>query len=181
MEPREPREPCGVADGFNALTYVTKVHAGPSRFGVDEAFSLFFSEVEPPLRRALIASLGPERGREAASEALSWAWEHRDRLQTLDNPVAYLYRVGQSRTRVPKRRFLHHRPEEPDLWVEPALGRGLAALPERQRVAVILAFGYGWTHSEIGDLLGIRASTVQNHVERGMRRLRECLEARNED
>lgn len=167
--------------GFDVLTYVTKVHTGPSQFGVGEDFSSFFSEAEPRLRRALIASLGPERGREATAEALSWAWEHRDRLQTLDNPVAYLYRVGQSRTRVAKRRFLHHRPEEPDLWVEPALGRGLAALSERQRVAVILAFGYGWTHAEIGDLLGVRASTVQNHVDRGMRRLRACLEASNED
>lgn len=139
-------------------------------------FAGFFEVVEPKLRRALIAAYGHERGREATSEALAWAWEHRDRLESLDNPVRYLYRIGQSRTRFKRLRVLHLRPEYSDPWVEPKLAKALASMPERQRVAVVLAHGYGWTHTEIAELLDIKATTVQNHVERGISHLRKVLE-----
>ena len=39
-----------------------------------------FEEVEPRLRRALTVVRGHADGREAAAEALAWAWEHWDRL-----------------------------------------------------------------------------------------------------
>lgn len=38
-------------------------------------FVAFARTVEPRLRIALMARFGPDRGREAASEALAWAWE----------------------------------------------------------------------------------------------------------
>lgn len=68
------------------------------------------------------------------------------------------------------------RPEYSDPWIEPKLAKALASMPERQRVAVVLAHGYGWTHREIADLLAIKATTVQNHVERGIAYLRKALE-----
>jgi hypothetical protein len=46
-----------------------------------EEFSVFFREVEPRLRHALVASCGFEAGREAAADALAYAWEHWDRVQ----------------------------------------------------------------------------------------------------
>jgi len=39
-------------------------------------FELFALDVEPRLRRALVAAYGSDRGREAAAEALAYAWEH---------------------------------------------------------------------------------------------------------
>lgn len=56
-------------------------------------------EVEPRLLDALVATYGPVDGREATVDALSWAWEHWDRLGDVSNKVGYLYRVGQSATR----------------------------------------------------------------------------------
>ncbi len=61
-------------------------------------------------------------------------------------------------------------------WIEPAVPVALAALSEQQRVSVVLAHGYGWTHREVADLLNISTSTVQNHVERAMSKLRAALE-----
>jgi RNA polymerase sigma factor (sigma-70 family) len=55
------------------------------------------------------------------------------------------------------------------------------ALSEHQRVAVVLAHGFGWTHREIADLLGVSPSTVQNHVERGVSKLRTALEVRTNE
>ena len=137
-------------------------------------FSAFYATVEPRLRVALVAAYGPERGREAAAEAL--AWEHRGRLGELREPLGFLYRVGQSRTRARRVRLLAGRASWDEPWIEPKLASGLVALSERQRVAVVLISGYGWSAAEVGELLGIGATTVQNHLERGLARLRSHLE-----
>jgi RNA polymerase sigma factor (sigma-70 family) len=59
--------------------------------------------------------------------------------------------------------------------VEPALPQALQRLSERQRVCVVLVHGYGWTHQEVADLLGISPSSVQNHAQRGLARLRDAI------
>ncbi|MFQ5967965.1 MAG: RNA polymerase sigma factor [Acidimicrobiia bacterium] len=52
----------------------------------------------------------------------------------------------------------------------------MTKLPVRQRTAVVLHHGFGWTHQEIASTLGLSRSTVQNHIERGLIRLRAALE-----
>ena len=49
------------------------------------AFEEFFRETEPKLRRALVAAYGLEEGRDAAAEALAYAWEHWERLRDIAN------------------------------------------------------------------------------------------------
>ena len=142
-----------------------------------EGFEAFYRDAEPRLRRALVAALGPEPGREAAAEALAYACEHWERVRGMDKPVGYLYRVGQSRSRSRREPVVFPVPAEVGMpWVEPGLAGALAALSEHQRVAVVLAHGFGWTHREVGDVLGVAPSTVQNHVERGLANLRAALE-----
>jgi RNA polymerase sigma-70 factor (ECF subfamily) len=139
-------------------------------------FETFVADASDRLRRAYIAAYGVERASEATSEALAWAWEHRDRLAGMANPVGYLYRVGQSRTR-PRRRPKLPRPTDlgvPD--VEPRLIEELVALPERQRTAVWLVHACEWTHAEVAEALGISTSAVSTHVTRGTQRLRARLE-----
>lgn len=144
-----------------------------------DEFARFFADVEPGLRRALVARYGPDRGREATAEALAYAWEHWPKVQAMERPVGYLYRVGQSRTRrwrLSRRETFPSPSVEEMPWVEPGLPRALNALPERQRVAVVLVCGFGWQLREVADLLGVKTTTVQNHVERGLARLRLDLE-----
>jgi DNA-directed RNA polymerase specialized sigma24 family protein len=140
-------------------------------------FEEFYVVAEPRLRHALVAALGANRGREGAAEALAYAWEHWDRVGGMEYPLAYLFRVGQSRTRGRASRVMFPAPPDVSLpWIEPGLPRALATLSEHQRVAVVLAHGFGWTHREIAELLDVSASTVQNHVERGIAKLRTALE-----
>ena len=163
----------GKTRGLGGQLCVTSIGLGTS---VDaDGFADWYQRVEPALRRALCAAYGPDRGREATAEALAWAWGHRDRLDDLQNPLGYLYRVGQSRTRIRRIRILPSRSEWQEPWIEPRLARGLASLTERQRVAVVLVHCYGWTLREVADLLGVKVTTVQNHVERGLDRLRLVL------
>jgi DNA-directed RNA polymerase specialized sigma24 family protein len=42
-------------------------------------------------------------------------------------------------------------------------------------VAVVLVYGYGYTLREVSELTGVRKTTVQTHVERGLARLRAKL------
>jgi RNA polymerase sigma factor (sigma-70 family) len=135
-------------------------------------FSLFVEAAEPRLRRALVAAYGSERGREAAAEALAYAWEHWDSLKALKNPIGYLYRVGQSRSRPRKEPALFVRPENPEPWFESNLASAMETLSESQRVAVVLVHAFGWTLREVAECTGIKVTSVQNHLDRGLRKLR---------
>ena len=64
-----------------------------------DEFEKFMRVSKERLRIALTASFGAADGRTAAVDALSWAWEHRDRVKEMSNPVGYLYRVGQTSAR----------------------------------------------------------------------------------
>jgi DNA-directed RNA polymerase specialized sigma24 family protein len=143
----------------------------------ETAFLAFARELEPPLRAALVARFGWTGGREAAAEALAWSWEHWDRLDGVDNRAGYLYRIGCRRaTRWRWTRPVHaDGAPEPGRWVEPKLASALASLTVAQRQAVLLVEGYGLTYAEAAEVLGVGRSTVQVHVARGLRHLRDEL------
>jgi len=70
----------------------------------------------------------------------------------------------------------------PDLATERVLMRSrideaLASLPERQRVAVMLFDGEGYSHAEIAAVLGVPEGTVRSYVFHARRALRRALAA----
>jgi DNA-directed RNA polymerase specialized sigma24 family protein len=142
-----------------------------------------FESLAPALgvrvRRALVAAYGVEVGSEAAADAMAYAWEHWEKVQTMDNPAGHLYRVGQSAAR-------KYRPRRPialpmlpagDEWADmrPELPGALARLSGRQRAAVLLVHAHGETYADAAATLGMSVSTLRNHLNRGMRRLRTLL------
>jgi RNA polymerase sigma factor (sigma-70 family) len=143
-------------------------------------FASFVRDVEPRLLHALVAHYGPVDGREATVDALSWAWENWSRLAEVDNKLGYLYRVGQSATRRfatrPAPRLLQPPVEQRDADIEPGLLPALAQLSEQQRTAVVLVHAFGWTQTEVAELLDVNVSTVREHIARALTRLRSKLE-----
>jgi DNA-directed RNA polymerase specialized sigma24 family protein len=143
----------------------------------EERFSRFAADVEPRLKRALVAWYGVEVGSEATADALELAWERWESVEAMANPVGYLFRVGQSRSRRYRRRAVGlpavPASELPD--IDPRLPAALAGLSARQRAAVLLVHAHGWTQTEAADALGCGVSSLRNHLERGMRRLRASL------
>ena len=101
--------------------------------GSAERFTQFARAAEPRLRIALAAAMGPDVGADATAEALAWGWQNWDRLEAMENPTGYLYRVGRSHG--PRRRRL---PAllPPGAWVDapprmdavPALGEHTGAI-----------------------------------------------------
>jgi DNA-directed RNA polymerase specialized sigma24 family protein len=141
----------------------------------DQGFEAFFRTAEPRLRRAFVATHGTDRAADATAEALAWAWEHWERVTAMENPVGYLFRVGQSKTRPRRTPRLPTTVAvgEPDL--DPTLVPALLRLSPAQRTAVWLVHGCQWRYAEVAEAMGISASAVGTHVSRALESLRRTL------
>jgi len=144
------------------------------------------ADLEPRLRRALVARYGLDVGCDVAAEAAAWGLENGDRLLAMANPAGYLYRVGQSAARRLHRadRGRVSFPREHAFADDEAEGADLpgdvfaelARLRHEQRVSVLLVHGYRFTYREVADLLDTTEAAVTNHVHRGLAKLRRRLE-----
>ncbi len=157
-----------------------------SMSGALDEFTEFVGRVEPRLRVALGATFGAVDGREALADALSWAWEHWDRVRFMDNPIGYLYRVGASAAKrgrprpIPVRKALD--PLLPDEAVsDPNVVAAIGNLSMQQRRVVMLVHAFGWSQRDVASLLDIAPSTVKQYLDRGVRRLLNELEHSDED
>ncbi len=140
-------------------------------------FEAFFAEAEPRLRRAVVGAVGVDACHDGVAEALTWAWANWDRLQAMENPLGYLYRIAVRRARPRRlRRVLHEREVFELPLIEPGLYEALASLTPHQRSAVWLVHGCGWTYDETAEALEVSRTAIGTHVSRGMNRLRSQLE-----
>ncbi|MBU3688009.1 MAG: hypothetical protein B7C54_09775 [Acidimicrobiales bacterium mtb01] len=142
------------------------------------SFDELIDQMRAQLLPVLWSKWGVEVGGDICCEVEEYAWENRDRLLGMSNVLGYLYRVSQSKarryTRWSKRttfpsRFpdvVHEDPQLHDML------QMLSALSPDQRTCVLLVHGFGWTYNEVASLLGMKRSDVNNHVHRGMSRLR---------
>jgi len=147
--------------------------------------SVFIADAAVTLRRALVARHGLERGCEAAAEAVAWAWEHLNDLETMANPIGYLYRVAQSSLRRGYRIDRLRVDLLPDGVIHDAhhvdhdLFDALRRLTPDQRVAVVMVHMYGFTYRDVAGLVGTSEAAVTNYVHRGMTRLRTLLDRKD--
>lgn len=133
------------------------------------------------LERALIARFGMDDGLDAAAEAMLYAATHSDRLERMENPVGYLYRVGQTAGRRLRSRWnrldqLVSAASEHDRPLDIDLQRALARLKPNERVAIVLVHAHGHTYAEAAKILDMPVTTVNNHLSRGLTRLRTLMD-----
>jgi len=142
-------------------------------------FEEFAREARERLMPVLVARYGVDVAADVCADALAYAWEERSRLDAMENPVGYLYRVAQTAARRHRRWSRHPEfPVEhamPIADVEPGLHDALRHLRPDHRVAVVLIHAYGWTYQEVADVSGVPVSSVRNHLHRGMKSLRKHL------
>ncbi len=141
----------------------------------------FLGDAQARLERALVARFGIDDGLEAASDALAYAVENWDRVAAMENPVGYLYRVGETSGRRRTRRWqriglLVREPITSDGPADVDLQRALLGLSDAQRVAVVLVHGHGHSYAEAAKVLDVPVTSVTNHLHRGLTRLRSILE-----
>ncbi|MGH2464668.1 MAG: RNA polymerase sigma factor [Candidatus Limnocylindrales bacterium] len=135
----------------------------------------------PMLARRLTVILSDsDEGQDVAQAAFARALERRSRFRGGD-VRAWLYTIGirLALNELRRRRRLVALSDatepvwamtsEPDLWI------ALAHLEPRQRAALVLATLDGYTHAEIGSILGVREGTVSSWISRSKDHLRLVL------
>jgi RNA polymerase sigma factor (sigma-70 family) len=136
------------------------------------AFEEFFDAERVRLFRAMFAITGSRQEAEDVSqEAFMKLWERWDDVAAMEQPVGYLHRTAINVSRDRRRRFVHGMKRAiglspaPDAY-EAVEARSMAAavlgtLTPRQRTAVVLTEGLGYSAEEAGAILGIKGSTVR--------------------
>lgn len=130
---------------------------------------------------------------DAVQEAFLTLWRRRETLDPGRSVRALLYtavrnRLLNQRRDVARRADLHQTmdpraaPDTPEETAHAALlgvrlREWLGELPDRQREAFGLSRFSGLSHAEIADVMGLAPKTVENHVGRALRHLRDRLQA----
>lgn len=144
------------------------------------------------VRRLTYAVLGhQEDAEDAAQDAFVSAWSALDRFDSRAALGPWLARIAMNAARDLRRRRRVRSTEpiplsqpataaSPDRDTERALLRerlrtALAELPERQRAAVVLFEVEGYSHAEVGAMLGIPEGTARSDVFHARRKLRLLL------
>jgi RNA polymerase sigma-70 factor, ECF subfamily len=155
------------------------------------AFEEFFASERTRLHRALFAITGSRaEAEDIAQDAFLRVWERWDRVGTLEDPAGYLHRTAMNAFRDRRRRLVvslkrvvHPSPESNEydaVEARSVAASVLGSLPPRQRAAVVLTEGLGYSAEEAGRMLGIKGSTVRalHHQARSsMRRSTEVADA----
>lgn len=116
--------------------------------------------------------------REVTAEAFVRALERWGRVEAMDSPAAWTYRVGVNllRRRLRRAAFegrLHPQDQgpAPPPAVESELWDAVRALPVRQRTAVALRYVCDLPQAEIAAVMGVTAGTVSATLTAARRRL----------
>jgi RNA polymerase sigma-70 factor (ECF subfamily) len=139
---------------------------------------------------------GPGEAEDVAQEVFMRLWRGADRLHDLRSLRAWLARVASNLAIDHIRRRRRTMPSEfPDL-VDPADGperkaerkaagmivdTAIAALPERQRVAIVLTYYEELANADVADVLGVSIEAVESLLARARRSLKERLQPHRQD
>jgi len=160
--------------------------------GDHEAFGSLVERHAPMVRRLTRAVLGQtEDAEDAAQDAFLSAWTAFGRFDARVALGPWLARIALNAARdLRRRRRVRSTEPIPESHASPGsppdrdadrallrerLGRALRELPERQRIAVVLFEVEGYSHSEIGAMLGIPEGTARSDVFHARRKLRLML------
>lgn len=162
-----------------------------------EAYAeLFEATYEPLFRYVRSITRDGEAARDVTQDVFIRLWEARDGLSPDRSLEAYLYRMARNRaynhersqrTRTEKEEEVREQsvaqpasPTRPDAKVdaqrlEDRLEQWIDDLPDRQREALVLSRFDGLSHDEIAEVMEISPRTVNNHIVRALKHLREHI------
>ena len=166
-----------------------------------EAFETIFRRLSEPIFRYVCGMVSDESlAHDLTQDTFAKLWTARDRMASVDSLRAYVFRMARNRvynqqrdarTRRKNRNQLretapHGSPPAPDQALDAnllrdCLRRWIDELPNRQREALTLRRQQDLSHNEIADLMDIAASTVNNHIARALKQLRDRLREHRAD
>jgi len=165
--------------------------AASDRAAYAEVFDALY---EPLFRYACSLTADEAAARDITQDAFVRLWDVRDDLDPNQSLKSYLYRITRNRAYNHRRDrktaqekaddVRHHSnarpaaPPAPDEAVEgehleASMREWISALPARQREAIVLSRFEGLSHEQIAEVMDISPRTVNNHIVRGLKRLRD--------
>jgi RNA polymerase sigma-70 factor, ECF subfamily len=153
-------------------------------------FHTFVEEEHDRLFKSLYFVIGNrEDAEDLAQEAFLRLWERWDRIDTIDDPTAYLFRVALNAFRMRRRRaaialrrvarVVEVRDVFNDAEMRADVRDLLLGLSPRQRAALLLVDLLGYTSEQAARILRVRPSTVRNLASQGRRALKATGGARD--
>jgi RNA polymerase sigma-70 factor (ECF subfamily) len=148
--------------------------------GDGAAFAMLVEKYELPLR-SFLARMDRNEADDIAQEAFLKAWrfagsyDGRARYSTWLTRIAWHCRIDASR-KSPE-------PSEPESFQGADSGARadvqdmLNRLSERERAALVLCEGHGWTHAEAAELLDLPLGTLKSQVARAKAKCRQIWSA----
>ena len=144
----------------------------------------------PLLRFAVMLTGGRHSAEDLVQTVFTRVYRKWSRISEVDQPAAYLRRMVLNEF-LSWRRLLKHGelpiaeprdiPTDEDIGARQAqrdaMWRLLAGLPRRQRAVLVLRYYEDLPDDEIGELLGVTASTVRSNASRALAALRDQLPA----
>ena len=150
--------------------------------------TLYETERDGMARSLLVIGGDAEAARDAVAEAFSRAYERWPRVASMDSPNGWVYRVAlnELRRRM-RRRALESRllrrerlPPISPADIDPELWDAVAALPLRQREAIVLRYVGDLTERDVASVLGISEGAASAALVAARRRLADQLTDRKE-
>ena len=123
-----------------------------------DGFDSLIDEIRSRLLPVLVAKWGIEVGSDLCSDVEEYAWENRVKMARMENPLGYLYRVAQSKSRSHVR------------WMKRTTFP--SRFPDIVHEDPALVHAFGWTYEEVAELLGVTRAVVNHNVHRGLTTLR---------
>jgi len=145
-----------------------------------ESFADFYrASLAPMVRFAYLLTAGSADAEDLVQDAFA---RMQTRWHQIDHPVAYLRRsiVNGAASRR-RRQAVAHRNQPAPVSETVELGASelrdaIAALPHRQRAAVVLRYYEDLSEADIADVLGCRIPAVKSLLHRALNDLREVVE-----
>ena len=156
----------------------------PTAGSASSDFRTFFEDEHRRLLKTLYFVTGDRaEAADLMQDAFLKLWERWDRIDSIDDPRAYLFRIAlngsKMRARAARRASRRAMPlaivNDPydDVDVREDVRRMLQSLTPRQRAALVLLDLYGYGSEDAARIMGIRPSTVRALATQGRAVLRE--------
>jgi RNA polymerase sigma-70 factor (ECF subfamily) len=165
--------------------------ARSARAGDRDAFESLHARYARPVRALLLAWAGARDVDDLLQETFLQAWRARAALREPERYAAWLFAIGRSVARRPRRGADAGATSLPDELAAPGAERAAAraaesaevlaalqSLPESYRETLALRLIEGFNGPEIAALTGLTHGSVRVNLHRGFERLREVLRER---
>ena len=160
------------------------------------AFERIFRRLSEPVFRFVCGMVQDEAlAHDLTQDTFATLWKIRDRMDEVDSLRAYIFQMARNRVYNQQRDEKTRREHDKDLRqfhesasppspardadasvLRAILEQWIEELPDRQQEALCLRRQEHLSHDEIAEVMDISPSTVNNHIVRAMKHLRERLQ-----